>query len=97
MMELRTCRICKEQDDNLLKYDVRHYGHYGCLLSRMKTKDEAISWIESLHAHQIRAFPVLVFADWLKTVSQDRTFDALDLLRTALKKVERREKRSLPC
>ena len=92
--EFRTCRICGEQskESRLLKYDVRHYAHYRCLLSRFSTLGEAMQWIETLHGHQIRNFPVLVFADWMKAVTSARTLKAVDVLSAALKKVEERER-----
>lgn len=29
---MRTCRFCGESGDRLVKYEVRHYAHGGCLL-----------------------------------------------------------------
>lgn len=73
--ELRTCRICKEQDTTkrLFKTAVRHYVHAKCGLLENGT-----DFLNSLHAWQLRGFPVLVLADFLKELKvKEKAVDML--------------------
>lgn len=46
-----TCRFCdNHKDQEMVKYNVRHYAHFECYLKAGKS-------LEALHAWQVRQFP----------------------------------------
>lgn len=51
-IEFRSCQFCRKSadTDDLVKYGVRHYAHFGCYLEAGKSLDD-------LHAWQVRQFP----------------------------------------
>jgi hypothetical protein len=49
---MQTCRFCKswKNEDQMVKYGVRHYAHFTCYLDGGKALDD-------LHAWQVSQFP----------------------------------------
>lgn len=50
--DIRTCRFCKEQDENLIKYNTRHYAHAACGL-----KVQGAAFLDNLSDWQCTRFP----------------------------------------
>lgn len=78
--ELRTCRVCGEQDTTkkLLKTAARHYVHPRCGL-----RENGTDFLSGLHAWQLRGFPVLGLADYLKEIGVKET--APDMIRRKIR------------
>lgn len=75
----------------MLKYGVRHYAHHVCALRENgATFESGMAFIESLHTHQIRSFPVFKFAEWLKSRGRLGA-TAPDVLQKAIAKAKERE------
>ena len=55
---MQTCRFCKswKDEDQMVKYGVRHYAHFACYLDAGKL-------LEDLHDWQILQFPRRVLKD----------------------------------
>lgn len=86
MYELRTCRVCRGQDTTkkLLKTAARHYVHPMCGL-----RENGTDFLNGLHAWQLRGFPVLKLADYLKELGVKET--AADMLRRKIREAAETE------
>lgn len=54
---MQTCRFCKswKNEDQMVKYGVRHHAHFECYLAAGKS-------LTSLHAWQVGKFPARLLA-----------------------------------
>lgn len=56
------CRSCREHmkpGSPHVRTGIRHYSHWTCKLDRLKTLDQRINWLKSLHSWQALQIPVL--------------------------------------
>ena len=56
---MQTCRFCKswKDEDQMVKYGVRHYAHFACYLDAGKK-------LEDLHPWQVSQFPYKLLKAW---------------------------------
>jgi hypothetical protein len=50
-----TCRFCKswEDEDDMVKYEVRHYAHFDCYLDAGKKLSDLWAWQINLFPHRV--------------------------------------------
>lgn len=56
---MQTCRFCKssENEDQMVKYEVRHYAHFECYLRAKKPLSDLWAW-------QIKQFPYRLLKEY---------------------------------
>jgi hypothetical protein len=75
----------------MIKYSVRSYAHWNCLLKR-KSLEDGLAWLRGLHSHEVRNAPVLIVQNWLEARGW-KGERSMELLLSAAKDANRREAR----